>query len=424
MPPSHLFGFASLLSAGITLMVLLIMGRFYQRKKLTGSGYGSYFLPALGAHLAGSIFFGLVHYFVLGKGDTFSYYTCISLVWEQLLQHPSHGIDMLLAAPGDSILPNHIYFTQRASLVVIKVGTLFSLLTANSFWAISCCFGGVSFLGCWAFFRAVIRINGASKAPRLHALFLLFLPSLLFWGGGIMKDALALAALYYLLSALIRLLLFQEQAWKMGLQIFIAAYFLGIIRIFVLQALLPAVLLWLFLLGVKQVASVKYRRLIYLGGLGVVLGVMAYFNGLPASVMGYYEWHQSVGSPQVSRSTYELPGGILGWLGMIGAAPHLIGLCLFRPFPWEWSSLLTLASGLESLLLMGFMGWTVYKRGILPSFHQLRQSPVALFLLTFCLILAFALGLFSGNFGSLVRYRMPLLPLFLAILLIIQSPKQ
>ena len=96
--------------------------------------------------------------------------------------------------------------------------------------------------------------------------------------------------------------------------------------------------------------------------------------------------------------------------GMILKAPGAINVTLFRPYFWEVSNPLMLLTAIESLLLTVFVIYVLLvKRSQL--FGALK-NPDVIFLLTFSVVVAFAIGITSYNFGTLSRYRIPILPFF------------
>jgi hypothetical protein len=109
--------------------------------------------------------------------------------------------------------------------------------------------------------------------------------------------------------------------------------------------------------------------------------------------------------------------------GMVKLAPQAINVSLFRPYLWEVRNPLMLLSALESLALFLL---TIY------SFYQARANlfktltdPTILFCLVFSLTFAFAVGVSTFNFGTLARYKIPLLPFyFLALILMLNYSKR
>jgi hypothetical protein len=101
--------------------------------------------------------------------------------------------------------------------------------------------------------------------------------------------------------------------------------------------------------------------------------------------------------------------------------PRAVWLGLFRPHPWETRGSPVMAlSALESFFLL-FLTLRIFLTvKLLRIFNLFFEQPFLLFCLVFALFVAFSLALTSGNFGSLVRYRIPLFPFYLAMLYILR----
>jgi hypothetical protein len=105
--------------------------------------------------------------------------------------------------------------------------------------------------------------------------------------------------------------------------------------------------------------------------------------------------------------------------GLLQIAPSAINVSLFRPYLWEVKNPLMLLSAVESfgLAILCFIVLIRQKQNVLTAFFD----PNVLFCLTFSTTFAFAVGVSTFNFGTLARYKIPLLPFFLTALFLIYS---
>ncbi|MBK7762421.1 MAG: hypothetical protein IPI46_03500 [Bacteroidetes bacterium] len=119
-----------------------------------------------------------------------------------------------------------------------------------------------------------------------------------------------------------------------------------------------------------------------------------------------------------ASSRYTL-GEIEPTLGSVAKlAPASINVTLFRPYLWEANKPITLLAALESLLTLGltlFVLFTVRLRALYFIFSE----KFVLFCFIFAMIFSIAVGLTSGNFGTLMRYKIPLMPFYYSSLAII-----
>jgi hypothetical protein len=97
---------------------------------------------------------------------------------------------------------------------------------------------------------------------------------------------------------------------------------------------------------------------------------------------------------------------------------------LFRPYLWEVRNPLMVLSAIEGLFLLGFTFFVFLKRRAVIL--QTLRNPDILFCVVFSLTFAFAVGVSTFNFGTLARYKIPLLPFYLIglILMLNYSKKE
>jgi hypothetical protein len=91
----------------------------------------------------------------------------------------------------------------------------------------------------------------------------------------------------------------------------------------------------------------------------------------------------------------------------------------FRPFPWEVQSPIMVLNALESLLCLALVIFTFFKVGFFRTFRIIFGNPFTLFSFIFALLFGGAVGTSTGNFGSLVRYKIPGMPFFIILFLVV-----
>jgi hypothetical protein len=105
--------------------------------------------------------------------------------------------------------------------------------------------------------------------------------------------------------------------------------------------------------------------------------------------------------------------------GALKMAPKAIIAGLFRPFIWEAKSVTSAVSGLENLILLWLTIWVLFR--LKMTVKLFAQYPFLIFCLCFSLMFAFGVGLSTSNFGALARFKIPLLPYFALMLLLIRQ---
>jgi hypothetical protein len=107
--------------------------------------------------------------------------------------------------------------------------------------------------------------------------------------------------------------------------------------------------------------------------------------------------------------------------GMAKLAPQAIATSLFRPFLWEAHNPVMLLSALEAAFFLIFTLRIFWRTGTMATLRIIGSTPVLLMSFIFSLIFAASVGITSSNFGTLVRYKIPLIPFYLSGLYILRS---
>ena len=145
-----------------------------------------------------------------------------------------------------------------------------------------------------------------------------------------------------------------------------------------------------------------------------------YFDTISETAQVTAEWIHYV-SQREGGSAYTLGDFDYSPTGMIRKFPLAVWVTLYRPHLWEVNNIVMLLSALESFLLLSFTIYVLYKVGILKSLRVISTESILIFCFLFAIIFAFAVGVSTYNFGSLVRYKIPMFPYFVSGLVILLS---
>jgi hypothetical protein len=107
---------------------------------------------------------------------------------------------------------------------------------------------------------------------------------------------------------------------------------------------------------------------------------------------------------------------------IIKLSPQAVNVTLFRPYLWEVKNPLMLLSAIESFVILLFTIYVLFiRRQVL---FIMLVNPHVVFCLVFSITFAFAVGVSTFNFGTLARYKIPLLPFYiLALALLLNYSK-
>ena len=392
-----------------------------------------YFIPALTVKIIGALAVGFIYQFYYDGGDTFNYHTHGSRhVWEAFMDSPGKGFKLLLSDGSDetdiykysSRIP---FFKDQSSYAVIRIAAVIDLFTFSSYSATAILFAVFSFIGMWMFFLTFYE-----RYPYLHrwlAVASFFIPSVFFWGSGLLKDTVTLGCLGMATYQIHKIFIVKHGSFKHWILLGVTLYGIYAIKIYILLTFLPALILWVFLTNLQFIRSSVLKIMVFPFVISSAI-LLAYLAMLKAGEDNEKYALNSLGkTAQITAydiryytgreagSGYSL-GELDGTFGsMINLAPQAINVSLFRPYLWEVRNPLMLLSALESLFLLVFSLYILVKQNI--KIGRAFSHPDVFFALCFSLSFAFAVGVSTFNFGSLVRYKIPLLPFFLIALILI-----
>ena len=99
--------------------------------------------------------------------------------------------------------------------------------------------------------------------------------------------------------------------------------------------------------------------------------------------------------------------------------PNSLIATFFRPFLWEVTSPVVLFSAIESFILLFLTIYFFFKRGVGQFFKLAFADPRLLMCFVFAMIFAVAVGASTSNFGALSRYKIPCMPFYFIMLLMV-----
>jgi hypothetical protein len=317
-------------------------------------------------------------------------------------------------------------------VVVSKFGAVLSVFAFGTF--IGASFGCtiISFVGCWMLYRVFTDIY-----PHLHrelAIAILFIPSVCFWGTGLMKDPLSIGGAGMVVYGLYFLF---YKFGKRGLILPIISLILGFYlsttaKAYVAMALLPAAAMWIILMYKNKIQNKLFRiavgpLLLIMGGLigAFVLSQVASSMNLEKFAEEAYktQWWIALSTKTDGGTGYTLSSMDATPLGMLKVAPEAINVTLFRPYLWESRKLVVLFSAVESLFTLILTLYVLYKLGFFGFISAIYKDSSVLFCLIYSLIFAFSVGFTSMNFGALARYKTPALPFYFTALVLLLDSK-
>jgi hypothetical protein len=180
----------------VTPIIILIVYTvaYILRNRITDEITRPYFFPALTVKILGALALGFIYQFYYSGGDTYNFHTYGSRhIWEAFMENPATGFKLLFGDGSNEIgiykyssrIP---FFHDRSSFTVIRIAAVFDLFTFSSYSATAVLFAVIGFIGLWMLFVTFYEVR--PDLHRLIAIATLFIPSVVFWGSGLLKDTI------------------------------------------------------------------------------------------------------------------------------------------------------------------------------------------------------------------------------------------
>ena len=128
---------------------------------------------------------------------------------------------------------------------------------------------------------------------------------------------------------------------------------------------------------------------------------------------------QIAANTQMGGSGYELGLVEPNFQSLFRQSGAALNVTLFRPYPWEARKLINIPAMIESLLTLFLTLWVLLRVGPIRLLSLVFTKPVLQFCLLFTVSVGIIVGLFAFNFGTLVRYKIPILPFYYTALILL-----
>lgn len=426
----------------ILIGIILLIARRVQENNIENNPAYQYYVKGMMAKVVGALGLGVIYAFYYGGGDTLNYWVDAGRL-VNLFFHDFPCALKLLA--GDHSYSRYFCFDREITgmpvffprdhqaYVVSRLTTPLHLLTVNSFFACSVLMAAISYSGIWRLYMVF-----CSEYPRLSkefAVAILFIPSLLFWGSGILKDTWTLAAVGWLTYGVYNILLSKKGGiiWNV-LYVVVASSILISIKPYIFVALLPGILIWVVFGRIRQISNPVVRILaapilIMIGMVGgsflfsQTSGSLGAYGDIDATLEKAVLTQEDLQRDAYAGNSFDIGGFEPTIPGILSKAPIAIFSGLFRPTLLDVNNVVMLISALENTFIMLFFLLNLVRIGPFSYLRFVLSEPLSLFAITFSVFFAFAVGLTTSNFGSLVRYRIPAIPFFLGGLYIARYQK-
>ncbi|MFN8282992.1 MAG: hypothetical protein U0U67_07235 [Chitinophagales bacterium] len=438
----NIFSWSDLIIApAYVYVVYKILFSIYE-KKYKHLSYGKYFLTAMQVKLACAVIYWAVNKFYYKGGDTFVYYWHIIKLRQLLFEDPTlvynvffNNSDFHTKLYMQSYFVNYgLYIYDKSSYIVILVGYIVSFFTFFSYINTSVILSVFALFGCWRLFKMFREMY--PHLEREMAIATLFIPSVMYWGCGIMKDSICVGFLGILTYSTYQIFFKREKIFVNLLYVSMAVFSLIKIKVYIILAFGPALAVWIFSRYRANIKSPIIKAIVT--PIFVIVGGGAGF--LVLSLMGSYAERYAldemmrtakdtqnwlVTSSQMSGGSFYTLGDIdYSAIGLLKIFPKAINVALFRPYIWEARKIMLVPAAIEGIFTMFLTVRLLFRTGFFRFIKMVAANAEVQFCLIFSIIFAFAVGFTSFNFGALARYKIPFMPFYYIALFILSDSQK
>lgn len=311
---------------------------------------------------------------------------------------------------------------QEASFMISKLCALFYPLAMGKYLLVNFFFCFISITAQLKFYSVLIKRYPHLK--KIIAVCVLFMPTLLLYSSTIYKETICYSCIGFAFYNFHQIIHKKNKILNI-ICLIINFFLILIVKHYIISSFFIAVFLMLFFqfVGVMLRHSLitKFLIVFFLIGLTtLVIYNIDFFNPYVLSFVDTSNTFQEYYNNDFGETSSFKIGEIdLSVQGLLKKMPIGFYSTYFRPHVWEVRKPIVLFSALESFFILALTVVTLLKKGKY-LFELIRRDYFARLSLYYAIVLGIIIGLTTFNFGTLIRYKVPVVPfawLFVFILL-------
>lgn len=395
---------------GIILLLVLVWVHY---KNVHQGQFKSFYFPALALKILAGVGVGLVYkYYYLG-GDTWTYFYQAELLGKKAFTSWNNLVDLFFLSKYQ-LLDGFAYLNQPRAALMVKLVAIINLFTGANYWITSAYFSFFSFIGVWAFASWIERsfIHG-----RVAGFALFIWPSFVFWSSGILKESVAVGLIFWIIAGYLQMI--DLRLFKKSFALLVAFFFLFLIKYYF------AVVLFVVLIvhGIVELTSLSHKNYwqkttawVLILSLGMILGGYLHPNLEPLRFLDVIiNNNKAFVVLSNDSSLIHFTETSVAWKWLLINSPKALFAGLFMPLSLNSESLFYSIAVVENglLLILFARGTLTLKLDALKSNFNLIVASVF-----YISMLAVFLSLSTPNLGTLSRYKVSYIPVFLVLILL------
>ncbi len=369
--------------------------------------------------------------------DIYKYFDDSKFIFDCLKTNPADYFKMLFGIKNNTHAFDHYYsqmnfWAQKSgtsiyndSHTIIRFNALVRLFSFGYYnvHTVVICF--LSLIGLTAIYKTFVIELQDKKQELLFAVFLL--PSVLFWGSGVLKEGLILFALGLFIYYSNKLFRMQALILFLG-----AAFLLALSKFYIWVAVLPsiALLIWSNITRSKNSFLNYFVIIVIIGTIGLKIDS---FSAIPNPLVSLSQKQTefiklSKGELRDANNNSIPPANSVitinklepTFYSFLKNSPQAILNTTLRPYLWEVRSPMMFLAATESMLLLILLVLILFFIQPLKNI----QWKYVLFCLSFVCLQNLIVGETTPILGAIARYRMVALPFFIIALIFIYDKEK
>lgn len=375
-----------------------------------------YFWPGLAVKLMAGVALGLVYTHYYSVADTFAYFDDGKKLATLAVEDLSSYVRVLVfneVPPGLTLIN-----AEPRAFFLTKITSVFNMLTLNNYWVTGGYYSLISFLGAWFVVTTINKYIPAAGVAALIAF--LFLPSVVFWSSGLLKESLAMPCLYFLVALLLKAWFNERLSSGSYLMAVVCLWVLWQLKYYYVAIFLPVAfttLLYKFAVGQPLAQSAIRELLIWTGIFLLPVIVISFLhpNFHPGRLL------EVIVENNAAYNQLSDPGDLVHFsalqatpLSIVKNAPWALFSGLFRPLFWETSAIIQVLPAIENTVIFILFLAACFR---LTRYKGAAHRPLILAGIVYVTLLCILITLSAPNFGTLSRYRIGYISFFVLLIL-------
>jgi len=423
------------------LLFIYLIADAVKRKRIEQNPFYKYYVWGIFAKIIGGISFVLIYLFFYPGGDTTAYFQS-SLAMKNLFlsdfsswvlnEFGSNSYEHFSLFTWDTSYPREYMYYDPKTYMVIRLVNPLLLFSFGSYLITTILLDWIIYAGIWRLF--IVFSDHYPNRVKLFALAILFFPSVIFWGSGILKDTVTFSCTGWVTYCIHRVFILNRNKMRYISLLVINLLIILLIKPYIIIALLPGSLMWIFSSRISSMKNAALKFLIIPFITVIAIGLGSFLLSYLGSYMGKYSLENVFGTLIVTQndlkqSYYHGHSFDIGLSDhptedeIVGKLPAAFVAGIYRPFLWESGNVVMFISGLENTLILILTITSIIQMNIVALFKKLLREPILFFALSFSIFFAFSVGISTANFGALVRFKIAYLSFFLCALFILIKRK-